>query len=196
MRTALLVIIGTVFPMVCHGQAADSVRWRNKCRSAAQIIRTGHPNPHEAWAYPQIQTCGPEAGRVLAERLRALRVSSDTSELKRVTSVSGFRDRRVYDAAMEIASDRAASAAARAYAFRNLLWYVSEVADPALFDPWNPAGLGCNGSAMDREIFTGEPLPEGYVQEIRALAARVVRDTSELAPVRYGARCVLAFSGS
>lgn len=196
MRTLLIVSVLALAPVIAHGQESnphDSVQFRNQCRLAAQVIRTGHPAPHRQWASSHITACGGEGGAALAHRLRALRHSFDTAAVRALAApLSMMRDRHVFEAAMEVGADRRASDVARAYAFRALIPLVSEGASPA-FSPWDPRGAGCNGYVMHAVMMEGAPLSPGYIEQISTLARRVALEGSEPRPVRYAARCVLTY---
>lgn len=195
----ILLVAGLLSLAPIFGQAQgtdvqDSVHLRNNCRLAAQVIRTGHPAPRLEWAYSQIPACGAEGGEALAARLRELRSSRDTGTIRALTMpFAVLRDRNAFDASLEIAGDKGASDVVRAYAFRNLVWLISDDADPA-FTPWDARGLGCVGFVTDRNQSTGAPLNPDYSERIKELARRVATDTTEPSAARYGARCVLKYA--
>lgn len=175
---------------------ADSVHLRNDCRLAAQIIERGHPAPHERWAYQVAPSCGADLGRTLANRFSALRASSDTAELRLVTTpASQLHDGAIFSVSLDIASDKSASSVARPFAFRNLIWLISYGADLTNFDPWNSSGLGCSGAVHDRPSYTGVALPSDFKERVKAVAYQVVRDRSESGPVRRAALCTIAYGG-
>jgi hypothetical protein len=196
MRNLLIVSILALAPVVAQAQESnphDSVQFRNQCRLAAQIIRTGHPAPHLTWAYSHIPACGGEGGEALADRLRSLRHSRDTATVRALSvPLSMMRDRYVFDVAVEVAGDRSASDVARAYAFRVLMPFVSEGASPA-FNPWDPREPLCGGYTTHAVVLQGAPLSPGYTEQISTLARRVALDQGEPRSVRYAARCVLRY---
>lgn len=176
----------------------DSVRFRNDCRLAAQVVATGRPAPHADWAYGLITTCGPEGGRALAEGLRALRAETDTARLEWITAHTHvLRDGAIFEAAMAVADDRGASRAARVYAFRTLVWLQRPSVLPAYGDlvrpfdangqPTTTCGFGTNAVGFAPRL--GAPLPADAGARIRALGTRVVNDRSEDAAVRSAAVC-------
>jgi hypothetical protein len=126
MRT-LFIFIAALFCGcgTAWGQASpDSVKHRNDCRLAEQIISTGHPQPHAAWASTEILTCGHDVfTRTALTALQQLRASSDTSALGLVWNRVLLRvnSQAVFDAALDIAQDRSASVQARAFAFLGML---------------------------------------------------------------------------
>lgn len=58
----LVFLLGIGIPVAAQGQAdPDSVKLRNDCRFAAQVLSTGHPSPHMDEALTTISSCGKEA---------------------------------------------------------------------------------------------------------------------------------------
>src|ERR1700745_984045 len=87
--------------------APDSVKLRNNCRLAEQVLTTGHPAPKIAWARTFLANCQPEqwAGASAAV-LDRLRTSTDAQALTiEWGSVSMLRDARLLTLAKSIALD-------------------------------------------------------------------------------------------
>lgn len=79
---------------------------RNDCRLAAQVLGTGHPDPHYEWALDFIARCEETGGPVLAGVWR--RPSTDSADLNRLfLSSYRLRDSRITAAVIEAASDPA-----------------------------------------------------------------------------------------
>jgi hypothetical protein len=98
----------------------DSVKHRADCRLAEQVVSTGHPRPHSAWAGSELRTCGKEAfERAALAALRRLATSTDTAELAALWghALLHVNDRAVFDEALRIAGDPAATPQARGFAF-------------------------------------------------------------------------------
>lgn len=92
---------------------------RNDCRRAAQVLETGHPAPHYAWATEAISRCGDEGGVALAAVWA--RPPADSIALERVYFASyRLRDARITDAVISAAQDRGSSRLVRLNAIRVL----------------------------------------------------------------------------
>jgi hypothetical protein len=196
-RPNLLVIAFSLAPVSLAGQASlDTIHPHNRCRLTAQIIELGDPAPHERWAYQVAPSCGADLGRTIANRLSALRASTDTAELRLLTTpASQLHDGAIFSVSLNIAGDKSASSVARPFAFRNLIWLISYGADLTNFDPWNSSGLGCSGAVHDRPSYTGVALPGDFKDRVKAAAYQVARDASEPGPVRRAALCTIAYGG-
>lgn len=190
-----MICLALILPVSVHAQQTEPpvVRHRNQCRLALQIVERGHPAPHERWAYSFVSACGAEAGRAIAARLRSLRTSTDTAELRLATwPASQLRDNTIFNASLDLAGDRGASDVARAFAVRNLIWLIAPTANLLNFDPWHAAGLGCAGAVMDRGTDDGAPLDSDYRDRVRTLVERLARDRTEPRAVRTAALCAIA----
>ena len=196
---SLLALAGWAAP--AHGQAnPDSVKLRNDCRLANQVLETGHPATHFQWATAVIHYCG--ANAVAAANIAALnrlRSSSDTVALAQIwNQLQYVRDARVYRAMVAIAQDPGASEFARVKA---LVWLLrlrrpdqfatlAEVTGG--FDSEGNVRGGCgrySHLAGTSPFEYGEPLPPNFEVEITELGQRVSSDASQPLDVRTAARC-------
>lgn len=192
-RSIFLALVCTVLPTVLYGQAdPDSVKLRNDCRLADQVLTTGNPAPHREWALGVIWLC-PRAGSTLSNALRTATATTDTSYLDALTAPAiELRDGDLFSAAMSVAGNPSASVPARVFAIRTLIYtarpggsvdYDRLVAD----DP-----RVCLGSSSPHSsVRSGTPLPSDYVEQMRALANRTFRDGTQPKSVRQAAECVL-----
>lgn len=196
---SLLVLAGAAAP--AQGQAnPDSVKLRNDCRLATQVLQTGHPATHFQWATAVIHRCGADAvAAANVAALNRLRTSYDTAALAQVwNQLQYVRDARIYRAMMEIAQDPGASERAR---MKALVWLLrlrrpdqfatlDEVTGG--FDAEGNVRGGCGrysrlaGTAPSEH---GEPLPSNFEAEITELGRAVSSDTSQPLDVRTAARC-------
>lgn len=126
MRLLLIAVIG-VIPACASAQAnPDSVHHRNDCRLAAQVLRTGEPSTKTEWAWTTAQTCQ-RIGAAGAAALQRLRASSDTASLESLVTLSRrLADDDLLGAALEVASDAAATPAARVAALAVILYQVTD----------------------------------------------------------------------
>lgn len=183
-------------PLSAVGQAnPDSVRARNDCRLAVQVVMTGHPAVKTEWAMDFVRQCT-ELPSALARAIRDTRASRDTTVLKRVTAPADWlRDGNVYSAASEVLRDRTASPEARVFVIRVLMWAAlpgMELDYSHLVDTDADGSRSCGGlgPSLHGEMVRGMPLPSGWKESGRALGRSVARDPSEPAPVREAARCL------
>lgn len=117
-----LLAVG-LLPLAASAQAnSDSIKHRNDCRLAIQVITTGQPAARSDWAMTFVRECAgfPAA---LRNSLSAARNSRDTAALARLTAPADWlRDGDVFTAAFELARDRGASPVARVFAIRVMMW--------------------------------------------------------------------------
>jgi hypothetical protein len=100
----------------------DSVKHHNECRFARQVVESGHPARYLRWSLGYLAACGAgEQGAVVAQAVHALRTETDTVVLRPYWRISThLRDRRLFEAAAEIAVDRGARTEARVFAISAL----------------------------------------------------------------------------
>ena len=183
-----------------HAQAEpDSVKHRNECRLADQVVTTGQPAPHLRWALGYLAACGAGAqGSAVSQAVRRLRTETDTAMLGPYWRVPQYLvDGRLFEAAEEIAADRGASTQARVFALSALIGairpgYMSEYHQ--LVGGFTPDGLvagGCWSVVSGEFQRTGTPLPEDYYERAATLRLRLRADASEPLDVRTAATCLL-----
>ena len=190
-RPLWLLALILILPACAAAQqgTSDSVHIRNQCRLATQIVTTGNPDPHSAWAYEQIARCGTQGGAAVAAATRAARQLSDTEALDRITSTALYLlDGQVIQAALEIVEDRAATKQARVFAFRTLILAVS----PGRVLTYEQlSGQDCFGlpRSLHHQVESGAPLPADFHERIRLAAERVGGDAEAAHEVRRAAVC-------
>jgi hypothetical protein len=191
-----MLAVSVLVPLSAQAQAnPDSVKHRNECRLAVQVLTTGRPAVKTGWAVRQMRTC-PETAEELAQGLRAARTSRDTSQLNLLTAPTDWlRDGRIFSAAAEVLQDRTAAPTARVYAARVLMWaYVpgQEIRFGHLVDvdgdgDWSCGGLG---PSLHGELARGAPLPSGWMEQGRTLGRSIALAADEPAIVRQAATCL------
>lgn len=200
-RIRWLLALLVVLPAAAHGQAdPDSVKRRNDCRLAAQVIETRHPAPREDWAWQIIPMCEPGL-KVQAYRtaVLAVRTSTDRIALARaIRPVAGFRDGALFEDVLRLAGDRSASVPARVMAFVAL----ASISNPRAAPTYDEFGSGVDERGTPRRSCSRRsahlfepapgvtPMPADSVEQIRALTNRVWQDATEPGPVRSAAACV------
>lgn len=201
MRISRFAVLMALLPVCASAQTEpDSVRARNACRFAVQIVETGHPAPHSRWAHEFVTRCGEEGGRALASAIRRTRPVTDTVELKAVTrSLRTFRDGAIFTAALEVTGDQGASVPARVIAFRTLVSTMSPGRSLSYAQMTTLATTGVClglGAGFHDEVREGTPLPAGSSELLRIAAERVRDDPNEPAEVRQAARCAARYTHS
>lgn len=211
LRILLLSLALMALPVCAMAQAnPDSVKHRNDCRLAEQVLRTGHPAPHTKWAREFIGFCGYDVwGRATAAEVRRLRASQDVKELKEAwRGIASLVDANFFEAAAEIAGDRGASTPARTFA----LLHLAMLTDPYIVIRYRelPKDLAearavrarggaraharhCNAHVVfygGKRPYQGQPLPSDAVARIRELAERVQPDATEPERLRVAASCI------
>lgn len=197
---ALVVILAALAPVGVQAQVnADSVKHRNDCRLARQVLESGHPAPHTDWALRQIGGCGAEEyGASIAAAVRRRRTASDTAVLGRLWNPMHFlQDGSLFGAAVEIAGDRAASVPSRVFALLALI-HATGVGTGATyrsvtggFDEHGFVRGGCaNRTVYDDVRITGSPLPADWRAQVVAIGERLRSDPSEPLDIRTAASCL------
>jgi hypothetical protein len=189
-------LILALLPLAASAQAnPDSIKNRNDCRLAVQVITTGQPAVKTDWAMTFVRDCS-EFPAALARALREARASRDTGHLNRLTAPADWlRDGGVYSAAYEVLRDRTASPEARVFAIRVLMWaYLPgmELNYSHLVDTDGDGYPTCGGlgPSLHGEIVRGMPLPAGWEESGRALGRSLALDGSEAVQVQQAARCL------
>lgn len=203
LRTTILMVALLVTATRAHAQTeADSIHSRNACRLARQVIKTGHPAPHTAWALRQIGACGPVThAEALASAVRRLRAETDTVRLREFWRPSRYlRDGELFRASLEVAADRGASRESRVFALLSLLHTVrfgrSAEYRHMVGGFQEDAGLrrvrgGCARTFVNDDVrMVGSPLPADYAERVRALAERLRTDATEPLDVQTAASCL------
>lgn len=189
-RLLLLVIMLVSTPTFLRAQEhADSVRHRNNCRLAEQIVSTGNPAPHEEWALSYIGACGLERyGMALASAVRRLRASEDSALLNRYWGVAVWLDDgSLLDAALDVAGDPGASILARLHAVLALRHSISTPGRRATLASL-AAGECIAVSVRDDLRLTGRLRPANYEQRLRDMASKLASDP--VPQMRAAAECL------
>jgi hypothetical protein len=191
---AIPTVAAWIVPLSVSAQSTlDAARHRDECRLAVQIVTTGQPEAKPMWAFSKIRLCGAAAGQTIAGTLARLRHATDTARMDRYFALT----REVYDgalfaAAFAIAGDRSASVPARIFALRSLIWS----GNPGRLLSYTDLAGDVRGTTHCAGGFTthvrlsaGTPLPKGYDEQVRILAASIAQDSTAPIEVRRAARC-------
>lgn len=169
----------------------------HECRVAANKLGS---DPHsqafrDALEYGPLAGCGEIGGRALADALRRTRTLSDTSVLTWLGAEAWqMRSPHVFEAALEVAGDRAASVPARA---SSLLVLLGQEKEGALLDaPWQqnlvvPVGRFCGVRTSSHfEYHSEAPLPADHRARVEGLLSRIMEDKGEPILLRELAHCI------
>lgn len=138
LRTCLVLVVcagAGLIPAAVQAQAdPDSVKLRNDCRLAAQVLDKGRPAPKYDWALSQIEKCDPG---LRVEVVTALLHEHAHGTVTRDEIVAAFNtayafwDQDVLETLSEIAADPTALDHARIQALAELTVYLDPQAIPA-----------------------------------------------------------------
>jgi hypothetical protein len=186
-----------LLPLRVAGQASpDSVKFRNDCRLATQVVTTGHPAVKTDWAMTIIRECPAVAG-ALARALAGARSSTDTVELTRITNAADWlRDGSLFAAAYDLLGDRAASHEARIFGVRVLMWAFLPGTEiryshlVAIVDGDGVPICAGLGPSLHGDLVIGTPLPPDWAPRAQHLGRTIALDPTEPVRVRQAARCL------
>jgi len=174
----------------------DSVKLRNDCRLAVQVISTGNPAPHLEWARSLIGNCGRgEWAKASSAAVRRLRTSTDPNILRiEWRNLWMLRDADLFAAAGEIAGDPSSSTLARLWALRTLANYVDPegvyVLQPSFGASQDVPACISNRRVGSPHITPAKPLPTDFAQQTRDMAHRITSKAGADVSVRAAAWCV------
>jgi hypothetical protein len=170
------MLMATVPLAAQQATEATDVRLRARCRTAAQVLETGHPAPKLAWAISQIRVCDESAGPALASRWLALR-EADRDALGELTFTSrSVRDQRIFDAVLAVAGAPDRAPLIRLSALRVLLSYTDPDLDVSLRDLEAPQDDQLLGGILDFVPTDGAvPLAAGDPAAVMELLRRLVQ---------------------
>jgi hypothetical protein len=188
MLAATLLLLVRAQPIAAQVNA-DSITHRNDCRLASQVMSHGHPAGKREWALAILPSCGALGGQALSHALLGFRSAStwrsDQEDVVMVTS--GFHDAAVFDAALEVAGDRAAGKAARIQSFRVLYYQLGW----GRVDPYESFLAGAETTLylplLDHVTRTGTPLPTDACERVENVARVVVANIASDRDLRAAA---------
>lgn len=180
MRNPLLALMLACLPTLANAQAQESTdaHLRNECRLATQVLTTGRPATHRAWALQAVDRCDDTGPGALAAAWSSVApTSADVTELM-VPSVRMW-DQRLFSALTSIARDRdqhelkrvAASSVLSTYAVPTSGMPLSELLDPRP-DPTRSVRL-TSVDHQPRTIGT-RPLPATVTDDVAHLMRGLV----------------------
>lgn len=183
------------------GSPADSAK---DCEKAAKEVGKGHPVKKLSSAYLTISSCGATGASALASAIAAYASETDPIVIDTFMSVvDNWRDSSIMAAAMQLASNAAATPTARVFGVRHLLVLAHPYAhfgfagltsgETTTANPdggsttRSTCGQLMRGEGTDR---IGVPLPSDYLARIQATLSGLANSASTPGLVRNAARCL------
>jgi hypothetical protein len=188
----LAIIVSLVSFSQADAQTArpDSVKHRNDCRLAGQVLDSGHPANRLEWAAYYVRRCGPGMwAHHSVAAVKRYRNSRNSDALALVWENLGWlHDQDVFDAAGEIARDRTSSREARLWAILTLAKYVDPRSTYTLATLTAPPSAPgdrptcVEGTTLtDHEVYErGRPFVSDYRQRVRDLADALAQESDPL----------------
>jgi hypothetical protein len=171
----------------------DSLSAAHDCAAAARIVRHGHPDKKEEWAWATLMGCGAAGGDAAREAWLSQRAERDTAQLEGVFGrLWSFRDASLFDAAMSIAGDASAAPQSRVYSAMMLLEQLLDHDQPdyKYFSTTGEFGVCRIGSVFGRQIAVGTPLAPDARTRAHGLAQSLAADAAAPSEVRSAGRCL------
>ena len=139
MRRALLSILVAMVPAGASAQARESIdaRHRADCRLAGQVLTTGQPATHRAWALEMIDQCQDTGPAVLATLWSNAPSVAATLDSLTVPSVRLW-DQRLFNALVTVAKSRGAADLKRVAALIVLATYAEPYSGMSLQELTDP----------------------------------------------------------
>lgn len=205
--TAALVAAGCAVNQAGLPEPGSPVQPERECSNIDQLLGPALPEPAAARPLKRVHACRDIAGAAIANELRRLSGSRDTSALQRAAwLVQYLHDAQVYSAALDIAGDSASSPEARVTA----LWVLAMTLRPSenralatFFHEPEPEQralyVGCTCTGHYYYGYTTDSLtwpavsrlvPADFVGQIETLVERLEASPSEPLPVRWAAERV------
>lgn len=185
-----------------HAQVdLDSVRLRNDCRLARQVLIDGQPANKRGWALSIVPSCGEEGGDAVVAELRRFRSAAHPDVFEPVVrTATRYRDRLIFEGVLGLAADPAASVAARVQAIRILsaqlapgsgaVWvsysYFAGTDDSPGFVEIGPMSV-----SSDDPVFPGRPLPADALDRSEQAMRGLAENPGTPMPVRHAASVIL-----
>ena len=204
MKRFIRCSFAAVFVLLVHrGLSAQRVP-ASSCDSAATIVAAGHPSEANAWSYSAIRSCRNVGGVAFATGLVRYKTETDIAALEAFMSqLDNWTDAYVFDAVVGLATDTTATAQARVFAVRHLMYVLQPIllytyagltrkADTTQTpDMMTWQEVGCTGNLISAPhgAIRGVPLPVDYQQRIRATLSSLATSSTTPIVVRYAAKC-------
>jgi hypothetical protein len=184
-----------------QAQAGQDTTLARRCQEAQRQLTAGPSTPQFDRAVMLLALCEPATqGRAIADAVMRYRTSADTVLLEKLWNYSLWvSDAAIFDMAMRIAADRAASVPSRVYAIRGLALLTHPdrtLLYRNLVGGWSEGTIriargGCGfGYSPRYPAAHGTPLPDGWTDRVYSLRVRLINDTTAPLDVQTAATCI------
>ena len=200
-RALLLAVISALCTPEGGAAQGRGDFWSNQCEAALSSL-DGMLSPEDHMrVLDSVSGCGEAGGIVLARALKEMRHETDFATMERLfVRVARIRDREVLRTALEVATDREASDAARAVAYRIFIKYSNPIRTPRFADvglPWDEWGargrISLPGTVDHPGIRSGVPLPLDWEATVAQALRAIAENVADTEPARFGARATLRY---
>ena len=200
----LLILTAPVGPSIARAEIGGGTADAKACEKAVKIVAKGHPAKKELAAFLTLTSCGTMAADALVTGLSRYTQETDPLVLEEfMHEIDNWRDRRIFNAVISLATNNAAAAPARVFAVRHLL----VLANPILL--YSFKGLivivgevttsdadgtttttGCRAALIsDPAGQVAYPLPPNFHTLIQSTLASLAASGSTPTIIRNAARC-------
>ncbi len=192
----LAVTLGVFHTALGSAQAAQDTTTTRLCNEWVSDFAMGNRTEIKSTSGRSIGLCGPDGARAMAAALRKYRRDADVDLLNSITSGTlQQQDRRVADAAFEVALDRTASKEARVIGIRALISLMRPGTILTYQDlKANDRGWSrlCGGASTPHSTVTVvDPLPSDFRDRVRTAMETLKRDQNGPIDVRAAASCAM-----
>jgi len=190
------LVLAVLLATTPHMAAAQGRAGEPKCAVAVQVASTGgRTTQGTMWRWEDLSSCPEKAAEALAAVLRHSRVTADNVSLGEIVRGSWYvRDGRLFQAAIDVAEDRRASATARVASFVTLVHQLTRnnTVDLARLNSVQSLEI-CPLGFATRNVrpYVGESIPSQARERARTAASQTESDSTAAPSVRTAARCVL-----
>jgi len=199
-QVMFVTVIGIVTPALAQSQGTaqdHSVKHRNDCRLAQQVLMHGRPANRREWAINYSNNCGALGGESLAAILPRYRnVSAPGGEMEDVVQSAAFLiDRRIFDAALLLAADEGGASVARVQAIRIVYHQLNPASYydyPAFITDSRSPRVEKLPSIVSEAPLTGTPLGDDALERAAQMARGVITRASTSASVRQAGSFLLS----
>lgn len=201
MQTFVLVIgLGLFHAVAGSAQAARDTSTAKMCRGWVSDFARGDRAKIKGASGRSVDLCGTDGAVAMANALRKYRNETDVNFLNSITlGTRHQQDRRVADAALEVARDETASREARVLSIRALISLLrpgSRLSYQDLKADSHGRSQSCGGgSTPNRHVEVVEPLPADFHGRFTSEMDELVREAGTPIDVRAAASCALVHEG-
>ena len=174
------------------------------CDRAASAVSRGRVAPTDEWAFGALSSCGPAGARALATGMAYYRAETNVAALEDyMTQVDNWRDQTIFESALALANNDAATVQARVFAVRHLMLLLepqllltydglvrkADTTETRDMVVWQRVGCTAQMVSAPHGSLKGAPLPADYKARIADTFRSLFGDSKAPAPLRNAANC-------